>query len=65
MLQGLVDHLAADASRLPARLLADDSDEGVRRASVEWVAGMTDRYAHRAATEWLGMAPETLPQGID
>lgn len=65
MLRGLVEHLAADASRLPARLLTDDSEEGVRRASVEWVAGMTDRYARRAASEWLGMTPDQLPQGID
>ncbi|MEZ5243939.1 MAG: HD domain-containing protein [Acidimicrobiales bacterium] len=65
MLQGLVDHLASDATRLPARLLTDDSEEGIRRASVEWVAGMTDRYARRAAIEWLGMPPEALPEGID
>jgi dGTPase len=65
MLQGLVEYLAADATRLPARLLTDDSEEGVRRASVEWVAGMTDRYAHRAAQDWLGMPPESLPQGVD
>ncbi|MEQ8842501.1 MAG: HD domain-containing protein [Acidimicrobiales bacterium] len=65
MLQGLVEHLAADATRLPARLLSDDSEEGVWRASVEWVAGMTDRYARRAAGEWLGMSPDALPRGID
>lgn len=65
MLQGLVDYLAADATRLPARLLTDDSEEGIRRASVEWVAGMTDRYARRVAGEWLGMMPEDLPRGID
>ena len=65
MLQGLVEHLAADATRLPARLLTDDSEEGVRSAAVEWVAGMTDRYARRAAMEWLGMRSEDLPRGID
>lgn len=65
MLQGLVEYLAADATRLPARLLTDDSEEGIRRASVEWVAGMTDRYARRVAGEWLGMSPEELPRGID
>jgi len=65
MLQGLVEYLAADATRLPTRLLTDDSEEGIRRASVEWVAGMTDRYARRVAGEWLGMAPEALPRGID
>jgi dGTPase len=65
MLQGLVEYLAADASRLPARLLTDDSDQGRRRAAVEWVAGMTDRYARQAAGEWLGMAKDSLPQGVN
>jgi dGTPase len=65
MLQGLVEFLAADATRLPARLLTDDSEEGTRRASVEWVAGMTDRYAQRAAVAWLGLTPDQLPQGIN
>ena len=65
MLRGLVDHLSDDAGRLPARLLTDDSEEGIRSAAVEWVAGMTDRYARRAAIEWLGMTPEALPRGID
>ena len=65
MLQGLVEFLAADASRLPSRLLIDDSEAGCRRAAVEWVAGMTDRYAHRVAVEWLGMTPDVLPLGVD
>ena len=64
MLRGLVEYLAADPSRLPARLLADDLDD-VWHASVEWVAGMTDRYARRAAIDWLGMAPEQMPAGLD
>jgi dGTPase len=65
MLQGLVEYLAADATRLPRRLLVDDSDAGRRRAAVEWVAGMTDRYARRAAIEWLDMSAEVLPLGVD
>jgi dGTPase len=65
MLRGLVEYLAADATRLPARLLTDDSEESVSRAAVEWVAGMTDRYARRVAGEWLGIAPAALPRGID
>jgi len=65
MLQGLVEYLATDASRLPARLVVDDSETGRRRAAVEWVAGMTDRYARRAAGEWLGMTPDVLPRGVD
>ena len=65
MLQGLVEHLAADPKRLPARLLIDDSEAGCRRAAVEWVAGMTDRYARRVAQEWLGMDASQLPRGVD
>ncbi|MEM7142373.1 MAG: HD domain-containing protein [Actinomycetota bacterium] len=65
MLQGLVEHLADDPSRIPARLRVDDSDAGIRRGAVEWVAGMTDRYARRAASEWLGMSADQLPRGVD
>ena len=65
MLQGLVEFLAADPARIPARLLTDDSEAGRRRAAVEWVAGMTDRYARRAAREWLGLGAEALPRGVD
>ena len=64
VLQALVEHLAADGSRLPARLLVDDSETGIRLAAVEWVAGMTDRYAINAAQEWLGFDPDKLPQGL-
>jgi len=65
MLQGLVEYLAADATRIPARLLVDNSQAGRQRASVEWVAGMTDRYARSVAAEWLGMTADTLPLGVD
>ena len=65
VLQALVEHLAADGSRLPARLITDDSEAGLRLAAVEWVAGMTDRYAINAAQEWLGFDPDKLPRGID
>jgi dGTPase len=65
MLQGLVEHLASDPGRIPARLRVDDSEAGIRRAAVEWVAGMTDRYARRAAGDWLGLTPQQLPRGVD
>ena len=65
VLQALVAHLSADPTRLPSRLLVDDSDAGVRHAAVAWVAGMTDRYAINAAREWLDFDPAALPRGID
>ena len=65
MLQALVEYLTADPSRLPQRLITDDSDAGVRHAAVAWVAGMTDRYAMHAAQDWLGFAAVDLPRGID
>jgi dGTPase len=65
VLQALVEHLTADPSRLPPRLVTDDSDAGVRHAAVAWVAGMTDRYAMHAAQEWLGFTADALPRGID
>ncbi len=65
VLQSLVEYLAADATRLPARLITDDSEAGTRHAAVAWVAGMTDRYAMHAAQEWLGFEHDALPRGID
>jgi dGTPase len=65
VLQALVEHLSADPNRLPARLLTDDSEAGVRHAAVRWVAGMTDRYAINCAQDWLGFDAEALPRGID
>lgn len=65
VLQALVEHLAEHPNRLPARLIADDSEAGLRHTAVEWVAGMTDRYAINAAQEWLGFDPDRLPRGID
>ena len=65
VLQALVEHLSADPTRLPPRLLVDDSEAGVRHAAVAWVAGMTDRYAINAAREWLDFDPDALPRGID
>jgi len=65
VLRALVEHLSADPTRLPARLLTDDSETGVRHAAVAWVAGMTDRYAMHAAEDWLGFDHQALPRGID
>lgn len=65
VLQALVEYLAAEPTRLPPRLLVDDSETGVHEAAVAWVAGMTDRYAINAAREWLDFDRSALPRGID
>jgi len=66
MLRALVDHICARPDRLPddRRERADDG-EGIRWAAVEWVAGMTDRYAVRSARQWLDYDPARLPRGVD
>ncbi len=65
MLGALVDHVCARPDRLPVerRRRTGDSN-GVRRAAVEWVAGMTDRYAVEAARQWLDYDPDRLPRGV-
>ena len=35
VLQALVEHLSADPARLPARMLTDDSEAGVRHAACD------------------------------
>ena len=66
MLRALVDHLCARPDRLPAPRLERAGDgEGIRRAAVEWVAGMTDRYAVRSARQWLDYDPARVPRGVD
>lgn len=65
LLRALVDHLRRRPDRLPDRLRHDDGEDAVTRAAVEWVAGMTDRYAVRAGREWLDYDPRRLPRGVD
>ena len=68
MLRGLVDFLGAhpehineveDASKDMA-----NSPLAIRHA-VEYVSGMTDRFACRRAESWLGWDRDRLPSGID
>ena len=68
MLRGLVDFLGAhpehineveDASKDMA-----NSPLAIRHA-VEYVSGMTDRFACRRAESWLGWDRDRLPNGID
>lgn len=66
LLRALVDHICARPDRLPPERLQRAGDgDGIRWAAVEWVAGMTDRYAVRSARQWLDYDPARLPQGVD
>ena len=64
VLRGLVEHLIDNPDLLPRRMLERDHGDA-HMAAVEWVAGMTDRYAFHAAEEWLGTDPASLPRGVD
>jgi dGTPase len=65
VLRGLVEHLISRPDRLPPRMLERGDDTDPQRAAVEWVAGMTDRYAFEAAQAWLEIDPARLPRGVD
>ncbi len=66
VLQALVEHFAADPSRLPR------PDEHARAEgaaalhhAVAYVAGMTDRFACITAVQELDWDPGSLPRGLD
>lgn len=48
----------------PNEFVEPQSPEALR-AAVEWVAGMTDRYACRMAVTHLGWPTDQLPRGLD
>tara|TARA_Y100000310_G_scaffold267022_1_gene278786 strand:+ start:199 stop:1374 length:1176 start_codon:yes stop_codon:yes gene_type:complete len=62
MLQALVEHLLASPGDLPAEL--QDPGDSDRLAVVNYVAGMTDRFACRSAVRLLGWNEERLPTGV-
>jgi dGTPase len=66
VLQALVEAVACDPSLLPAERRGDltPSSGGALRAAVEWVAGMTDRFACEQAVTLLGWSPAALPRGL-
>ncbi len=65
MLRALVDFYCTEPWHLPngADLVAGDA--ATQRAVIEYVAGMTDRFACRQAAGKLGWDDSRLPQGID
>lgn len=64
LLQALTEFYAAHPMHLPDAPDAVSGSEEVLRASVSYVAGMTDRFACRQAVTLLGWSPDRLPQGI-
>ena len=62
VLRALVEHFASHPLEVPG---AHGADEDPTHAAVRYVAGMTDRYALRAAVTILGMDESRLPRGID
>jgi dGTPase len=68
VLRALVRLFADQPNRIPDVAgeagVAGGSDEAVR-ASVAYVAGMTDRFAMAMAVSELGWDPDRLPRGID
>jgi dGTPase len=68
MLRGLVEHYAAHPTLLPGEgLYVEDMSNSASTlsAAVEYVAGMTDRFACRSAVTLLDWPIDQLPNGID
>jgi dGTPase len=68
VLRALVDHYADRPNRIPSVAEAGGSLRGgeseALRAGVEYVAGMTDRFAFTQAVAVLGWDPTKLPVGV-
>ncbi len=69
VLQALVEHSADRPHCLlhtdGSPVQADPGSAAALRAAVEWVGGMTDRYAFRTAVAELDWDPAHLPRGVD
>ena len=65
VLRALVEHYLERPFALPEPARADPGSEEAVRAAVTYVAGMTDRYAFRAAVTELGWSVDRLPHGVD
>jgi dGTPase len=66
LLRGLVDHFGDAPRRLPDERGASVVPGSAEAAAlaVEYVSGMTDRYALGLGVELLGWRPEDLPRGV-
>jgi dGTPase len=65
VLQALVELYAERPAAMPWQVDAIANSEEAVRAAVTYVAGMTDRYAFRAAVSLLGWDVRRLPSGVD
>jgi dGTPase len=64
MLRALTEHYAAHPGLMP-ETPGDLDDAASLRRAVDYVGGMTDRFACRAAVELLNWPIDQLPNGID
>ena len=65
VLRALVEYYSARPASMPPDFSTPGLErDGVARAAVTYVAGMTDRFAFETAGELLGWDPERLPRGI-
>ena len=65
LLRALVEHYADRPNLLPGAHQLDAGGEGALTRAVEYVGGMTDRFACRQALALLGWDRSRLPAGID
>jgi dGTPase len=69
LLGGLVDHFADAPLRIPSVRSGEDAapepgTPAAAAAAVQYVSGMTDRFALGLGVELLGWRPEDLPRGV-
>ena len=65
VLRALVEYYSLHPDSMPVDFSTPGVEsDGVARAAVTYVAGMTDRFAFETAGELLGWDPERLPRGI-
>jgi dGTPase len=65
LLRALVEFYTAAPIHLPEALRATSGSVEAQRSAVEYVAGMTDRFACRQGAVLLGWSTDRLPRGID
>ena len=68
LLRGLVDHFADAPHRLPdagrSGAVPEPGSDAAAAMAVQYVSGMTDRFALGLGVELLGWRPDDLPRGV-
>jgi len=62
LIAGLVEFFLANPSRRPGGAVLTPGSPEATAAAVQYVSGMTDRFAHRSALDLLGWHPSALPR---